>query len=121
MIISAKAEKNGFDTVFCNETFKCAFITASRDYSFGAVNVMKKHNNTDEIFVLLCGRAVMLTIENDEFKETVLKTERAYNVAKGTWHYLAVSEDAKVFVAENADTNADTSEELILSSEYVIK
>lgn len=121
MIISAKSKKIGFDTVFNNQNFKCAFITASKDYSFGAVSMMKKHENTDEIFVLLCGNAVMLTFENDKFKETRLCEKQAYNVTKGTWHYLAVSKDAMVFVAENSDTTAANSPVLKLETEYVLK
>lgn len=121
MIISAKSEKIGFDTVFNNENFKCAFITASKDYSFGAVSVMKKHENTDEIFVLLSGKAIMLTFENDKFKETRLCEKQAYNITKGTWHYLAVSDDAVVFVAENSDTTAENSPVLKLKTEYVLK
>ena len=121
MIISGKPQKSGFDKVFDNSNFKCAFITHSPDYSFGEVTVMKRHNLTDEIFVLLSGKAVMLTCDNEVFTETELKENTAYNVMAGTWHYLAVSDDASVFVTENADTDSTNTDVLNLTTPYIIK
>ena len=82
---------------------------------------MKRHNMTDEIFVLLRGKAVMLICENGKFTEAALEKEKAYNVTKGTWHYLAVSEDALLFVAENADTDSTNTDVMDLEIEYYIK
>lgn len=111
----------GFDTVVKNERFKCAFITHSPYYAFGEVDHMKRHNKTDEVFVLLTGKAVMLILENEEFEEYVLERGSAYNVTKGTWHYLAVSEDASVFVAESSDTDGTNTDVLSLSKPYQVK
>ena len=109
-------KKRGFDAVVKNECFKCAFITHSPAYSFGEVREMKRHNETDEIFVLLCGSAVMLICENGEFSEVALLPNTAYNVHAKTWHYLAVSEDALVFVTERADTDSSNSEIISLET-----
>ena len=121
MLVNKKAEKEGFGVVFKNEKFKCAFIKHSSAYSFGKVYEMKRHNETDEIFVPLKGRAVMLTMEEGKFFETELATDTAYNVQKGTWHYLALSEDAQVFVTENADTDATNTDVMALVEEYILK
>lgn len=121
MIDLKKITKNGFDVLFSDENFKCAFITKSEDYSFGSVRVMKRHENTDEIFVLLCGKAVILTFENDRFRETELIEKQAYNVKKSTWHYLALEDDAVVFVVEKSDTDATNSQMLKLDKEYILK
>ncbi len=110
MIETKALQNSGFDLVFKNENFKCAFISASSMYSYGEVYEMKRHNKTDEIFVLISGKATMLTIENDSFVETELSTNNTYIVGKGTWHYLAVSDGAVVFVCENADTCADNTD-----------
>lgn len=123
MIKSASPTKNekGFEVVFQNENFKCAFITAAEQYAFGPVKQMKRHNKTDEIFVLMSGSAVMLTFEDDSFLETPLKENAAFNVTRGTWHYLAVSDDAKIFVTENADTSADNTDVLELEKPYLLE
>ena len=114
-------KKRGFDVVVKNESFKCAFITHSPAYSFGEVSEMKRHNETDEIFVLLCGRAVMLTYENGEFSQRKLLPNTEYNVRAKTWHYLAVSEDALVFVTERADTDSTNSEIITLAKPYSLE
>ena len=114
-------KKRGFDVVVKNESFKCAFITHSPAYSFGEVSEMKRHNETDEIFVLLCGRAVMLTYENGKFSGRKLLPNTEYNVHAKTWHYLAVSEDALVFVTERADTDSTNSEIITLAKPYSLE
>ena len=123
MIKSAYPAKNekGFEVVFQNDNFKCAFITSAEQYSFGEVTKMKRHNESDEIFVLLSGSAIMLTFEDDAFIETPLKENAAFNVTRGTWHYLAASDDAKIFVTENADTSADNTDVLELEKPYLLE
>ena len=122
MIKSASPTKNekGFEAIFQNENFKCAFITAAEQYAFGPVKQMKRHNKTDEIFVLMSGSAKMLTFENGIFTETQLSENTAFNVTSGTWHYLAASDDAKIFVTENADTSAENTEVLKLEKPYIL-
>lgn len=118
MISELKTEKTGFQAVYSSERFKCAFIKRNENFSFGKVSKLKKHTETDEIFVLLKGKAVMLTLEGEKFTETPLITSSAFNVSKNTWHYLALSEDTEVFVVENADTTAENSEVLLLDTPY---
>ena len=62
----------------------------------------------------------MLTLENGTFKETVLEKETAYNVTKGTYHYLALDDEAVVFVTENADTSKENTDVLELKKPYII-
>ena len=120
MLISKKAQGDDFNVITSNPYFKCAFIKHSEQYSFGDIVEMKRHNETDEIFVLLCGNAVMLTFDNNGFEETILEKETAYNVAKGTYHYLALSEDAIAFVTEKADTSSENTDVLKLENSYTI-
>lgn len=121
MLVADTSKKQGFDTVVKAESFKCAFITHSPMYSFGKVSEMKRHNKTDEVFVLLSGSAVMLIYENGKFTEYKLSQKVAYNVKAQTWHYLGVSEDAMLFVTENADTDATNSDVITLENTYLLK
>ena len=121
MFSSETIKKPGFDTVIKNDSFKCAFITFSSAYSFGLVSEMKRHNETDEIFILLDGSAVMLIYEDGIFTEHPLTKGTVYNVHASTWHYLAVSEDASVFVTEKANTDSKNSDILTLDNTYELK
>ena len=113
--------KSGFDAVIAERGFKCAYITHAAAYSFGAVTEMKRHNETEEVFVLLTGEAVMLTLEDGVFTETPLVRGEALVVAKGTYHYLGVTADASVFVVERDDTCKDNTDALALCEPYVLE
>ena len=110
----------GFDTVVMNDRFKCAFITSSPYYAFGEVDHMKRHNNTDEIFVLLSGNGVLLIMEDGKITEYPMEQGIAYNVCRSTWHYLAVSEDARVFVAEGNDTDDSNTDVFRFEAPYLL-
>lgn len=120
MIITVTPTKEGFDAVFSNPSFKCAFITPSDQYAFGKVRLLKRHNDTDEIFVLLSGSAVLLTKdENASYQTTPLQPETAYNVVKGTWHHLALSENAVVFVTESGSMQKENTDSMNIESENI--
>ena len=121
MFTSENPKKSGFDAIIKNESFKCAFITHSPAYSFGRVSEMKRHNETDEVFVLLSGNAVMLIYEDGKFYEQELKPKTSYNVQRKTWHYLGVSEDAVLFVCEKANTDSTNSDIIRLDNFYELK
>lgn len=121
MVITKRTSMEGFEPIFHTPNFKCAFITLSPQYAFGKVNEMKRHNDSDEVFVLLSGSAVLLTREegSNEYAKTPLEYQTAYNVQKGTWHYLAISEEALVFVAESGAMKKENTECYSLESEGI--
>jgi len=80
---------------------------------------LERHLLTDEVFVLLQGRAVLLLGENAERVE--MKPLQYYNVRAGIWHHILVSKDARVLVAENANTSKDNTEYLSLSTGKVYR
>lgn len=116
------AEGSGFQPVIRNDRFLCAFITHAGQYSYGKVTAMKRHLASPEVFVLLRGTATLLTANSDLSvrKTTYLESGKAVCVEAGTWHYLAVSEDALVFVTENNDVSAKNTETLYLEEPYEI-
>ena len=67
---------------------------------------MERHNKTDEVFVLLEGKAT-LYVENDS---VVMEKSKVYNVEKGEWHHIVVSPDATVLIVENSDTSAENTD-----------
>ena len=120
MLKISKPTRSGFETIIATEHFKCAFITQSENYAFGCVREMKRHNRTDELFVLLSGNATLLIQEGEYIKEHPMVQGEVYNVTAGTWHYLAVSHDARLFVTESSDTNSTNTDTLILPNPYCL-
>lgn len=122
MLIKNKIEQSGFNRFIWNEHFITAFITRSEAYSDGVVKIMKRHNDTDEVFVLLKGNATLLTREElgAECLVTKLEPLTAYTVKSGTWHHLAVSEDAALFVTESGALEPKNTDTADVSSENII-
>ena len=71
---------------------------------FDAANFvrMERHMKTDEVFVLLAGRATLVVGETMERVE--MEPTKIYTMEQGEWHHVLLSRDAKVLVVENADT-----------------
>ena len=122
MLIKNKIEQIGFNRFIWNEHFITAFITRSEAYSDGLVKIMKRHNDTDEVFVLLKGNATLLTREElgTECLVTKLEPLTAYTVKSGTWHHLAVSEDAALFVTESGALDPKNTDTADVSAENII-
>lgn len=122
MVLQNAVSKTGFELVYKNDLFKCAFITQNEQYAPGKISCLKRHNKSDEIFVLIQGKAVLLTGEqtDGEYDATELQFGRSYCVTAGTWHYMAVSDDAKVFVVENADVSKENTDELNIEEQNII-
>ena len=74
---------------------------------------LQRHNETDEVFVLLAGHCLLLTGAGNDSVERIyatdLQTGHIYNVRRGVWHNHILSQDAKVLVVENRDTTYDNS------------
>ena len=75
---------------------------------------LERHNLTDETFVLLKGKATLFMGEKAERVE--MAPLKYYNVRAGMWHHIIVSKDARVLVAENANTSKDNTEYLSLET-----
>lgn len=72
------------------------------------ISYFERHNETDEVFVLLHGQAVLFIGEGEEQVERILpcpmRQDVLYNVKRGAWHAVALSRDATILLVENRDT-----------------
>ncbi len=73
---------------------------------FSKADRLERHTETDEVFVLLSGEAVLYTEE-----ETVpMEKNKVYNIKRGVWHHTTMSRDATVLVIENSNTSKENTE-----------
>lgn len=82
---------------------------------------MQKHNETDEVFVLLEGDfTLFLGGQGDEIGEieaVKLEPLKLYNVKRGTFHTHTPEKNATVLIVENVDTCDDNSPTVDLTIE----
>lgn len=93
-----------FKAVMQSGGWKIGFLRYSDRFS--KHKVMERHNQTDEVFVLLDGEATLFV----EDVVTVMEKCKVYNVKQGEWHHIVVSPDATVLVVENSDTSAENTD-----------
>ena len=86
------------------EGWKIGFLRYSERFS--EFKQLERHLETDEAFVLLSGEAVLYT----ETETVELEKCKLYNIPKGEWHHITVSNDATVMVVENSNTSKDNTE-----------
>ena len=81
---------------------------------------MERHDETDEVFVLLAGRCTLLIGEGQERIACIhaedMEPLKLYNVKKGCWHAAALSPDATVLIVENRDTTTLNSPKAMLDA-----
>ncbi len=74
---------------------------------------MQRHDETDEVFVLLAGRCILFLGEGTDQVEAIhavdLQPLKLYNVKKSCWHTHTLSQDATVLIVENFDTTEENS------------
>ncbi len=82
---------------------------------------MERHNETDEVFVLLKGQAILFAGEGEKEVETIyaqpMEIGKIYNVKRSVWHTITMSPDASVLITENRDTSESNSDYAPLTAE----
>ena len=74
----------------------------------------ERHNSSDEAFILMTGRAIMLVGDSGADASLVKPIElapfQAINIRRSVWHSLLTSPDARLLIIENRDVTGENSE-----------
>ena len=101
--------------------WRVAFLRYEVEMEPERIKLLERHQETDEVFVLLEGRAVLLLGGNNartaEVQPQPLHPGKLYNVKRSAWHSVLLSQDATVLLVENCDTSTENSEYEDLSRE----
>ncbi|MBU1398587.1 MAG: hypothetical protein KKH85_06830 [Proteobacteria bacterium] len=105
--------KEGYCPVVDYAAWRVAVLNYSNDLLSENITALQRHNETDEVFVLLRGRCILFIGEGEE-KVTDIFAEnmqpfKIYNVKKSVWHSHTLSRDAKLLIVENRNTTFDNS------------
>lgn len=82
---------------------------------------VERHKETDEVFVLLFGQAILFMGEGEAQIEklypVVMEPGKFYNVKRNAWHVAVLSRDASILLVENRDTGKSNTDYAPLSPE----
>jgi len=74
---------------------------------------LERHLETDEVFVLLEGEALLFLTGVDgsgELRVERMQPLKLYNVKRSAWHNAVLSQNATILLVENKDTSQANSE-----------
>jgi len=94
--------------------WRVAFLRYLDEIQPDRITSMERHTGTDEVFVLLQGRGMLIMGGNGTQVEgichQIMETGKLYNVKINAWHTILLSRDATVLLVENRDTGKHNSE-----------
>jgi ureidoglycolate hydrolase len=85
------------------------------------IEKMERHDETDEVFVMLKGCGILFIGEGDKNIERihvqVMEYGKIYNVKCSVWHAVVLSQDGSVLIVENRNTSKVNSNYALLDAE----
>ena len=103
----------GYKTLVSFDKWRVAFMNEGPKTTVDGLTYFQKHDETDEVFILLGGRCVLLLAgfgdTPGEITAVDMKPNVMYNVKKSAWHTHVFFDNTTVAIVENADTSLDNS------------
>lgn len=115
MIDVYKYNSEGYKKLFSYNNWRIAMLNYTDELRPLNINYFEAHNETDEVFVLLEGNAIIYYLENDNINHIFLEKNKVYNVKKGTYHTHVLSKNCKLLIIEEENTNYNNSPRIYIS------
>lgn len=113
-------DATGYAPVVDFQTWRVAMLNYIDELEPEQIDNFQCHNETDEVFVLLSGKCILFCAEVDpqnnitDISSWDMETNKTYNIKRGVYHTHTLSEDAKVLIVENRDTDDDNSPKIMI-------
>lgn len=110
----------GYAPVVDFQTWRVAMLNYIDELEPDQIDNFQCHSETDEVFVLLSGKCILFCAELDEKNNIVdiiswdMEINKTYNIKRGIYHTHTLSEDAKVLIVENRDTDDSNSPKIMI-------
>lgn len=97
---------HGYHPVIKSDSWRVAVLNWHQELMPENISRFQKHDETDEVFVLLKGRCVLYLL--DEEKGNVvgvaMEPHKIYKIKRGVYHSHTLTRDAMVLIVENDNT-----------------
>ena len=101
-----------YQTAMKFEGWRVAYLNHGKYFLEENFEKVERHNESDEVFVLLTGSAELII--GEELNRINMEPFKIYNVPKGVWHHIFTTEGTRVLIVENVDTGIENSEYLYI-------
>lgn len=113
----------GYAPFLIGDKWQVAFLNYAPEEALESIVKLDVHHLTDEVFVLLDGRAALIGAQIRDGRvvcEAVdMQPVQAYNIRRGVWHKIAMQPGSRVLIVENSNTHLGDFEFYDLSAEQI--
>ena len=112
----------GYQSVIDFGVWRVAILNYLDEIHPKRIDFMERLDETDEVFILLQGQAVLFLGEGDAnhidaIHSQVMDPGKIYNVKQSVWHTVVLSREGSVLIVENRNTSDDNSQYVSLDRE----
>lgn len=111
----------GYHPFFIRDGWQVAQLNYMPEQEIGNIEKLDIHRSTDEVFILLRGKAVLIWADlkdNDiRFEAELMKPNITYSIPMGTWHNIALRKGCEIIIVEKSDTHIADYEYFPLSKD----
>lgn len=100
---------NGYKPLIASDGWLVALLNWEPNADLEKAREIEAHFESDEVFVLLCGKAALYLITKKGFEVVEVQPGRIYNVCRATWHGVINTRDATWLIVENRDVSEQNS------------
>jgi mannose-6-phosphate isomerase-like protein (cupin superfamily) len=103
----------GYAPVIDFDEWRVAILNYLDEIHPERIESLERHNQTDEVFVLIKGKGILFLGEGgtriEKIEPQVMESGKIYNVKCGVWHTVVLSRDGSVLIVENRNTSQENS------------
>ncbi|WP_163536414.1 cupin [Gracilibacillus sp. YIM 98692] len=116
-------DQDGMKKVYVNDNWMVGLKNWKPENDINGFNNLERHNETDELFVLLSGECHLVYAEEEDgrlaFSSVQMEQNKVYNIPKTLWHNTITQKDTKLALIEAPDTSMENSDVMELDREQV--
>jgi len=102
-------KEEGYHPFLIREGWQVAQLNFTEEQHIDNILRVEAHHKTDEVFVLLKGKAVLILAKiidgNPIFEVELMKSKITYNIPENAWHNIAMEKGSEVLIVEKSNTH----------------
>ncbi len=122
-ILEYTFEGEGMTRVFENPKWMVGIKNWKPMNDIANINCLERHNETDELFILLAGKCTLLfaneTAEGLKIEAVPMEPLKVYNIPRSLWHNTVTEHGTKLALIEDSSTGSANSDNLDLTAEQI--
>ena len=115
----------GMSRVYENKKWTVGIKNWKPANDISGIDRMERHNETDELFVLLSGACTLVYANekggNLDIGAVKMEPFKVYNIPATLWHNTVTRKDTKLALIEDSATGNDNSDTLILKADQIAR